>query len=63
MGPGIQSNQQHFYANESSELDPAACGKLEWKSRLERMQLLCPMSVAGLQHQSFSLGLFLIDSY
>lgn len=29
MGPGIQSNQQHFYANESSELDPAACGKLE----------------------------------
>lgn len=47
MGPGIQSKQQHFYANESSRLDPAACGKLERKSGLERMQLLCPMSVAG----------------
>jgi len=29
MGPGIPSSQQHFYANEISELDPAACGKLE----------------------------------
>lgn len=63
MGPGMQSDRQHFYANESSESDPAARGKSEWKSRLERMQLSRPMSVAGLQHQPFSLGLFLIDSY
>lgn len=51
-GPGIQRNQQHFHANERSRFHPAARGKLERKSGLERMQLLCPMSVAGLQHQS-----------
>lgn len=44
-------NSAHFHANERSRFHPAARGKLERKSRLERMQLSCPMSVAGLQHQ------------
>lgn len=55
-GPGMRSNQQHFYANERSDQIPPPVANGSENPGLKGHNFYGRWSVAGLLHRSCSLG-------